>query len=148
MSLIDKIKGKKTTEATDTAKPVEEAKVDVKVAEIKKEETKKMVKPVAASAAKNRGVYGVLVAPLITEKSSREEQFNKYAFEVAVSATKSEISKAIETRYGVKPIKINVLNSLGKTKRFGRKFGKQKDSRKAVITLPKGKSINVYEAGK
>jgi large subunit ribosomal protein L23 len=65
---------------------------------------------------------------------------------VASQATKKEISKAVETRYNVKPIKVNVINNLGKAKRLGRIRGKQKDWRKAIITLPKGKSINVYEA--
>lgn len=98
--------------------------------------------------AGKQGVYGVLISPLITEKSTKEEQHGKYAFAVAVGSSKSEIIKAIQTRYGVKPVKVNVINRLGKVKRFGKSWGKRKDWRKAVITLPKGKSINVYEANK
>lgn len=115
-----------------------------------KEATAKVVaeKTEAKSESIKQGVYGVLISPLISEKSTREEQHGKYAFAVAAGATKREIGRAVATRYGVKPIKINVQNRLGKTKRTGRTMGKRKDWRKAVVTLAKGKSINVYETNK
>jgi len=143
MSLFDKITGKKTDDA--------QAKESQKTTPVKQVDAPaKTDKPAKAEheIATRRGVYGVLITPLITEKSSRDEQYNKYAFAVTGQATKNEISKAVETRYNVKPIKINVVNNLGKIKRFGRTIGKQKDWRKAIVTLPKGKSINVYEAKK
>ena len=105
-------------------------------------------KTIAVASSDKRGVYGVLISPLITEKSTKDEQYGKYVFAVEVGATKSEIIKAIATRYGVKPVKVNVLNRAGKFKRFGKSWGQRKDWRKAVITLPQGKSINVYEASK
>ncbi|MFA6525892.1 MAG: 50S ribosomal protein L23 [Candidatus Buchananbacteria bacterium] len=115
---------------------------------IKKAEKVVVDKIDADVPAGKQGVYGVLISPLITEKSTKDEQHGKYAFAVTIDATKSEIIKAVMTRYGIKPVKVNVLNRMGKVKRFGKSWGKRKDWRKAVITLPKGKSINVYEAGK
>lgn len=125
-----------------------------KPAELAVEEDKAVKAPKAAKpakvavAAKVGDVFGVLVSPLISEKSTKEEQFGKYVFAVAESATKSEIIKAVSTRYGIKPVKVNIMNRLGKVKRTGAHWGKRKDWRKAVITLPKGKSINVYDTVK
>jgi len=134
-------------------KPIAEEK-KAKPAAKKEEKAEKPVKDVGAAkvesniGAGKQGVYGVLISPLISEKSTKEEQHGKYVFAVADGATKSQIAKAVVTRYGVKPAKINVQNRMGKTKRIGRSQGKRKDWRKAIVTLPKGKSINVYEAGK
>lgn len=147
MKIIDKITGKEAEEkakapakkpaakAADTAQPKDASAKEAKPAKEKK-----------SIIAGKQGVYGVLVSPLITEKSAREEQSGKYAFVVSLGATKNEIAKAVETRYGVAPAKVNVINLPGKVKRFGRNWGKQNDIRKAVVTLPKGKSINVYES--
>lgn len=122
-----------------------EEKTDSKPAAAKAKPAKAAASDESAAIKAERGVYGVLISPLVTEKSTKEEQLGKYVFAVTEDASKSEIIKAVATRYGVKPIKVNVQNRLGKVKRFGRSWGKRKDWRKAVITLPKGKSINVYE---
>lgn len=90
-------------------------------------------------------VFGVLLSPIVTEKSARDEQFGKYTFLVEESTTKNEIKKAIAGRYGVKPVKVNVISNEGKVKRYGRFWGKRKDTKKAVVTLPKGKSIDIYQ---
>jgi len=142
MGLFDK----KTAPAkTDSMAKAEEKKAKTP---IKKADKVVVDKIDATITAGKQGVYGVLISPLVTEKSTKEEQFGKYVFAVTDGSTKSEIMKAVATRYGVKPIKVNVLNRIGKTKRFGKSMGKRKDWRKAVVTLPKGKSINVYEANK
>ncbi len=89
--------------------------------------------------------YKVLVKALITEKASYLKSENKYLFEVNVSTNKNEIKKAIYHVYGVWPIKINVLNSGGKNKRYGRSTGMTKARKKAMVTLKKGDSIELYE---
>lgn len=127
-------------------KSAEEEVAEIK--EVKAVKTPKVAKPVKAVTAKNGDVFGVLVSPLVTEKSTKEEQLGKYVFAVTESATKSEVIKAVATRYGVKPVKVNIMNRLGKVKRTGAHWGKRKNWRKAVITLPKGKSINVYDTNK
>jgi len=150
MGLFDK-KIKKTAAADESVKPIAEVKA-VKTAKAPKADqpAKAEVKEKKAAplAVKNGSVYGVLISPLITEKTAKEEQYGKYAFIVAAGATKIAIAKAVAARYGVKPVRINVINRLGKYKRFGGNWGQRKDWRKAVVTLPKGKSINVYETGK
>jgi len=107
--------------------------------ETTKDETKK------ATGNKVSNAYKVLVKPLVTEKGANFATSNKYLFAVANDTNKVEIKKAIEDVYGIKPTDVNVMNVLGKTKRFGRIKGKRKDWKKAIVTLPEGKTINVYE---
>ncbi|MBT4648870.1 50S ribosomal protein L23 [bacterium] len=83
--------------------------------------------------------------PVISEKATMANQENKYIFEVAIKANKIEIKKAIEEIYGVTPIAVNVMNQRGKFVRFGRKTGRTKDTKKAIVTLKKGDSITIYE---
>jgi large subunit ribosomal protein L23 len=94
---------------------------------------------VASNASKT------LVKPLITEKAATFSSQDKYVFEVSTSSNKIEIAKAIKEVYGVKPLAVNIINMEGKLKRQGRKYGTRKDWKKAVVTLPKGKTINIYE---
>lgn len=89
--------------------------------------------------------YKVLVKPLITEKASVAGAENKYIFEIFKDANKVEVAKAIMEVYGVKPTKVNIVRILGKQARYGKTSGKRKDRKKAIVTLPKGQSIKVYE---
>ncbi|MEK7131368.1 MAG: 50S ribosomal protein L23 [Patescibacteria group bacterium] len=88
--------------------------------------------------------FRVLVKPLVTEKSAIAENGNKYSFVVAKSANKNQIKIAIEEIYGVKPSQINVANIEGRRVRFGRTMGKRNDYKKAIITLPEGKTIDIH----
>ena len=88
--------------------------------------------------------FRILVKPLITEKSAIAEHGNKYSFVVTKSANKNQIKIAIEEIYGVKPSQVNVANIEGRRIRFGRTMGKRNDYKKAIITLPKGKTIDIH----
>ena len=94
----------------------------------------------------NVNVYDVLRRPLLTEKGQdmRENQ-GKYLFEVAGSANKIEIAKAIEKLFGVRVKKVNTLINRGKVKRVGRFVGKKKNWKKAVVTLVEGDYIDLFE---
>ena len=50
-------------------------------------------------------VYDIIRRPIITEKAMEHMEHNKYTFEVAKTANKTEIKKAIETIFGVKVTK-------------------------------------------
>ena len=88
--------------------------------------------------------FRVLVKPLVTEKSAVAEHNNKYSFVVAKSANKNQIKIAIEEIYGVKPSQVNVANIEGRRVRFGRSMGRRSDYKKAIITLPEGKTIDIH----
>jgi len=94
---------------------------------------------------KRSQAYRHLIKPIVTEKVSFLGMNNQYVFSVAPKANKSEIKKAIELLYGVKPEKVNIVNMKGKNTRYGRTFGKRKDWKKAIITLKQGDRIEVYE---
>ncbi len=87
--------------------------------------------------------YDVIVSPSITEKSTLVSEFNQVVFNVAKGATKPEIKAAVEALFGVKVTAVNTLLRKGKTKRFRGIPGRQKDVKKAVVTLAEGQSIDV-----
>mgnify|MGYP002637455227 CR=1 FL=1 len=94
----------------------------------------------------NVNIYDVLRRPLLTEKGQdmRETQ-GKYLFEVAGSANKIEIAKAVEKLFGVRVKKVNTLVNRGKIKRVGKFVGKKKNWKKAVVTLVEGDYIDLFE---
>jgi large subunit ribosomal protein L23 len=71
---------------------------------------------------------------------------NRYGFEVAPDATKSEIKAAVESLFNVTVLKVNVLNQDGKVKFRGRVRGKRKDVRKAYVRLAAGDTIQYANA--
>ena len=52
----------------------------------------------------------IIVAPVVTEKSSSEIQNGKYTFEVNKKATKIEIANAVEKLFGVKVLRVNTIS--------------------------------------
>lgn len=85
----------------------------------------------------------VLLGPVISEKGTLLADANRqYAFRVTTDATKQEIGSAVETLFGVKVDKVQVLNQVGKRKRFGQRRGKRADSRKAYVRLAPGHEID------
>lgn len=87
--------------------------------------------------------YDVIVAPVVTEKSTMNSQHNQVTFKVAIDATKIQIKQAIESIFNVKVKGVNTLKVQGKTKRFKGVLGKRKDVKKAIVSLAEGHSIDV-----
>jgi len=86
-----------------------------------------------------------LVRPIVTEKSTSFLGSDRvYAFEVTADADKKRIKRAIEAFYGVQVDTVRTMIVRGKTKRFGRHFGKRKNWKKAYVTLAEGETINVF----
>ena len=88
----------------------------------------------------------VLVKPVISEKSYRLMEENKYTFEVHPRAGKMEIRQAVEEIFDVKVTKVNTMGSRGKNRRQGWTRGKTRDWRKAVITLAEGDRIEFFDS--
>ena len=87
--------------------------------------------------------YDVIVAPVITEKSTRVSENNQVVFKVRLDADKAEIKDAVQNIFGVKVTAVNTLVQKGKTKRFRGRPGKRNDVKKAFVTLAEGQSIDV-----
>ena len=83
---------------------------------------------------------------LITEKGARlREKNNIYFFEVATQANKIEIRQAVEAIFNVKVDAVRTLRVHGKPKRMGRYAGHRPDWKKALVTLKKGQTIELFE---
>jgi large subunit ribosomal protein L23 len=87
--------------------------------------------------------YDVIVRPVITEKSTMASENNQVVFNVRPEATKPQIKQAVEQLFDVKVKAVNTLNRKGKVKRFKGIPGRRKDTKKAVVTLEEGQSIDV-----
>ena len=87
----------------------------------------------------------ILLQPLITEKSTLLQEEGKYVFKVARWAPKGEIKKAVEDAFGVKVTDVKVSMIRGKRKRYGPKFKKLPDTKKAIVSLRQGDRIQLIE---
>jgi large subunit ribosomal protein L23 len=87
--------------------------------------------------------YDVILAPVITEKSSAASEANQVVFKVRHDATKPEIKAAVEKLFNVKVLAVNTLTRKGKTKRFRGIKGRQQDVKKAIVRLAEGERIDV-----
>jgi large subunit ribosomal protein L23 len=91
----------------------------------------------------------ILLKPIVTEKmTSQGDKFNRYGFIVARDANKIEIKKAVEDLYGVTVESVNTMRYGGKVKtrytKSGVMTGKSAATKKAVVTLAEGNTIDFY----
>ena len=87
--------------------------------------------------------YDVVLAPVITEKSTMLSEHNAVVFKVADSATKPQIKAAVEALFKVEVTGVNTLTQKGKTKRWKGRPYTRSDVKKAIVTLAEGQSIDV-----
>ena len=94
----------------------------------------------------------IIIKPVLTEKMALlEERENKYAFLVKIDANKTEIKKAIESKFDVKVLKVATINQIGKHKQMTvksggrtiRTTGKRPDYKKAIISLESNSTIDI-----
>jgi len=89
------------------------------------------------------GHYDVVLAPVITEKSTLISEHNAVVFKVANDASKPQIKAAVEALFGVKVTAVNTLVAKGKSKRWKGRPYTRSDVKKAIVTLADGQSIDV-----
>ncbi|MBU0569482.1 MAG: 50S ribosomal protein L23 [Candidatus Uhrbacteria bacterium] len=138
-------KNKDKTENATAPKQVAQIKDDQK--EDKKITKQEKKKEKTTSKAKNipEKYDRIIIKPYITEKSAVLAHANQYVFVVDRKVGQIEIKNTIKAMYGITPTKVNIQNYYGKAVRFGRRSGKRSAWKKAIITLPKGTRIDVYE---
>lgn len=133
---------KKTTEKEKSPKKTSEEKTS-------SQKTKKI-----SSKAKKTVLVGhlgrtlasiVLRRPYVTEKSHSLAQKGVYVFEVDTNATKTMIRRSIEQLYEVDVVKVNISNKKSLQKRFGKSIGRTSEQKKAMVTLKKGQTIEIFE---
>lgn len=87
--------------------------------------------------------YDVILAPIITEKSTLVSEHNQVIFKVARTATKPQIKAAVEALFKVKVKAVNTIVRKGKLKAFRGMRALQSDSKRAIVTLEGGHTIDV-----
>ena len=86
----------------------------------------------------------VLVAPVVSEKATHvADKTNAVTFKVLQNATKPEIKAAVELMFKVEVTGVSVVNTKGKSKRFGRSMGRRDNVRKAYVSIKPGQELNL-----
>ena len=88
----------------------------------------------------------IIIAPVVTEKSSDGIAEGKYTFKVNKKATKIDIKRAVEKLFEVKVLNVTTITVKGKEKRVGRNVGKTSDWKKAIVTIDTNDSEKFYLA--
>lgn len=90
----------------------------------------------------------VLLAPIVSEKATMvADRTNGATFRVIQDATKPEIKAAVELMFKVEVEGVSVLNTRGKSKRFGKSMGRRSGIRKAYVRLKEGQQLNLVGEG-
>lgn len=89
--------------------------------------------------------YETILRPIITEKATMLSEHGQIGFVVPLEATKPEIKAAVEMLYKVKVEAVNTSILKGKTKRFRGILGRQRDEKKAFVTLVEGQNIDLMQ---
>jgi large subunit ribosomal protein L23 len=100
-----------------------------------------------SNALNQEKLINVLLGPHVSEKTSNvAEQSNQITFKVRVDSTKAQIKQAVEMMFDVSVEGVQVVNTKGKSKRFGQTKGRRKDWKKAYVTLAEGQDIDFIGA--
>ncbi len=85
----------------------------------------------------------IILAPVVSEKTTMISAYNQYAFKVIKNATKREIKSAVEMLFGVNVEKVTTMNVKGKQKNYGRRIGRRSGWKKALVKVAEGQMIDV-----
>lgn len=135
MGILDKVK--------KTAKNSEPKTEKKAVKKTKKVNADKVVDKSAKVVSKV--TLNTILGPVISEKSAQLSEADVVIFRVAKDANRVQVKNAVKALYGVIPERVNVINVRGKAVSFGRRRGKRSDYKKALVKLPKGTSLNIFE---
>ncbi len=88
---------------------------------------------------------------VVTEKTVKLQEQNKYTFKVALAANKIEVRRAVEELFNVKVVSVNMIRMPGKAKMFRRKGAaprpqEAREWKKAIVTLKPGYTIDALKA--
>ena len=106
-----------------------------------------------------RAPQSIIKRPLLTEKSTTlretggsdivfdedDEYAQKITFEVVRDANKIEIRHAVQSLFNVQVTDVHTMVVRGKRKRLGRFIGRRPTTKKAIVTLAAGDTIEFFE---
>ena len=88
----------------------------------------------------------VILEPVVSEKSyDLIQDLNTYTFVVNRRSNKTEIKQAVQRIFDVRVVSVNTMTRRGKRKRTGWVIGKRKDTKRALVRLATGDSIDIFE---
>jgi large subunit ribosomal protein L23 len=87
----------------------------------------------------------ILIEPVLSEKTNHLREENKFVFRVDQRASKPQILEAVRRMFNVHPVSCNVINVTPKPKRQRSRAGFTPSWKKAIVKLPKGETISVFE---
>jgi len=92
----------------------------------------------------------IILKPITTEKSLKDQLLGKYLFQVGIKATKGQIAGAFKTIFGVEPLAINTNKIKGKVKTDWKKRHpiQKPDVKKAIITIKKDQKLELLSPPK
>jgi large subunit ribosomal protein L23 len=105
--------------------------------------TKNAAKKKTADVKITEELYLMLKSPVVTEKATMGSQYNQVTFRVPLWANKPTVKKAVEGLFKVKVEKVNTLVQKGKLKVFKGRKALRSDTKKAIVTLAEGQTIDV-----
>ena len=88
-------------------------------------------------------VLKIILAPVVSEKSSTIQMYQQYAFKVLIDATKHEIKNAVEQLFKVKVEHVRVVSVHGKQKKHAGRIGRRSSWKKAYVRLAEGNAIEL-----
>lgn len=87
----------------------------------------------------------IILSPVVSEKSYDQiDDHGVYTFVVDPRANKTQIKQAVESIFDVRVQSVNTMNRQGKVKRTGWKFGKRKDTKRALVKLAGDDTIDIF----
>lgn len=141
MSFLDRFRKKQTKEQLQaTGKKGDDAVSSAQAGTQHEKREPHAAVPGALSA------HRILVRHMVTEKATMLEKHGQYLFHVSNDANKPSIMQAVQELYGVRPERVQIITMQGKRVRFGRHYGKRKDWKKAIVLLPKGKTLHAAKS--
>lgn len=120
------------------------------------EKKETVVKKASASIAASKKTLAVKESPLatrilsrprITEKSYALNALNQYVFVVSKTATKKSVKRAVEEAYAVQVEKVRIVRLPAKRRLFGKSIGMKSAIKKAIVSVAKGQSLELFKGG-
>ncbi len=92
----------------------------------------------------------IIIRPIISERSLKEMESNKYVFEVDKKANKKEITQAVKKKFGVDVLKVQTRLIKGRSRRMlrGRNRVSLAPMKKATLQIGKNQKIDIFESKK
>ncbi|PJE59836.1 MAG: 50S ribosomal protein L23 [Candidatus Portnoybacteria bacterium CG10_big_fil_rev_8_21_14_0_10_44_7] len=144
MAIFDKLKTKRSQAArTKSARPaVKEPALSPKApgqpAAAKSQSAKQKPQDQSGLAS------AFLLRPHVTEKGTRLAEEGWYLFAVNQKANKNNIKKAVQNLYKVKVVSVNVCRTAPKKRRLGRQSGFKQGTKKALVKLAPGQTLDIF----